>query len=76
MGNLDAKEDLPYQDFRNIRESNPEQEDQDVHSAMEPPYRGRSYLVKRRRVEGRVSKFLSRSVQISGTRFILRGVSL
>jgi hypothetical protein len=38
MGNLDAKEDLPYQDFRNIRESNPEQEDQDVHSAMEPPY--------------------------------------
>jgi hypothetical protein len=31
---------------------------------------------KGRRVEGRISKFLFRSVQISGTRFILRGVGL
>jgi hypothetical protein len=35
-----------------------EQEDQDVQGAMEPSYRERSYLRKRRRVKGRVSKFL------------------
>jgi hypothetical protein len=34
------------------------------------------YMGKRRRVEGRVSKFLFRSIRISGTRFILRGVGL
>jgi hypothetical protein len=34
------------------------QEDQDVQGAMESPHRGRSYLGERRRVEGRVSKFL------------------
>jgi hypothetical protein len=44
-----------------------------VQGAMESPHRGRSYLGKRIRVEGRVSKFLFRSVRISGTRFILRG---
>jgi hypothetical protein len=36
----------------------------------------KSYLGKRRRVEDRVFKFLFQSVQISGTRFILRGVGL
>jgi hypothetical protein len=60
---LEAKEDLshqevPYQDFGNIRESYMKQEDQDVQGAVEPPYRGRSYMGKGRRVEGRVSKFL------------------
>jgi hypothetical protein len=81
LEDLGAKEDLsnqeyprvPYQDFRDIRESNPEQEDQDVQGAMESPYRGRSYLGKRRRVGCRISKSLSLSVRISGTRFILRG---
>jgi hypothetical protein len=34
------------------------QEDQDVQDAVEPSYRGRSYLGKGRRVEGRVLKFL------------------
>jgi hypothetical protein len=52
------------------------QEDQDVQGAMESTYQGRGYLGKRVRVEGRVSKFLFRSVRISGTRFILRGVGL
>jgi hypothetical protein len=52
------------------------QEDQDAQGAVESPYRGRSYLGKGRRVEDRVSKFLFRSVRISGTRFILRGVGL
>jgi hypothetical protein len=41
-----------------IQESYAKQEDQDVQGAMELPYRGRGYLGKRRRVEGRVSKFL------------------
>jgi hypothetical protein len=31
---------------------------------------------KRRRVEGRISKFLYRSIRISGMRFILRGLGL
>jgi hypothetical protein len=78
MENMDAKEDLsyqdyPYQDFGNIRKSYPEQEDQDVRGAMEPSYRGRSYLGERRRIEDNISMFLFRSIQISGTRFILRG---
>jgi hypothetical protein len=34
------------------------QEDQDVQGAMESPRRGRGYMGKGRRVEGRVSKFL------------------
>jgi hypothetical protein len=38
------------------------QKDQDVQGAMESPQRGRGYFGKRRRVEGRVSKFLFRSV--------------
>jgi hypothetical protein len=61
---------------RDIRESYAEQEDHDVQGAMEPSYRGRSYLGKKGRVEGRVSKFLFLSIQISGTRFILREVGL
>jgi hypothetical protein len=44
-----------------------------VQGAKEPSYRGRSYMGKRRRVEGIISKFLYRSVRISRTRFILRG---
>jgi hypothetical protein len=52
------------------------QEDQDVQDAVESPYRGRSYLEKGRRFEGGVSKFLFRFIQISGMRFILRGVGL
>jgi hypothetical protein len=68
MEDLDAKED-----FRNIREGYSKQEDQDVQGAMESPHRGRSYLGKRRRIEGEVSKFLFRSVRISVTRFILKG---
>jgi hypothetical protein len=49
------------------------QQCQDVQGAMESPHQGRSYLGKRRRVEGRVSNFLFQSIQISGTRFILGG---
>jgi hypothetical protein len=44
-----------------------------VQGAIESPYRGRSYLGKRRRVKGRISKFHFRSVLISGMRFIIRG---
>jgi hypothetical protein len=65
MEDLDARPFLsrvPYQDFRDIRESYAEQEDQDVQDAMESPYRGRSYMGNRKRIEGRVSKFLLRSV--------------
>jgi hypothetical protein len=72
MKDLGAKEDISYQDTRNIQESYPEQEDQDVQGAVEPSYRARSYLGERRRIQGRVSEFLFRSVRISGTRFILR----
>jgi hypothetical protein len=50
------------------------QEDQDVQGAMESPYRVRSHLGKRRRVDDRVFKFLFRSTRISGMRFILRAV--
>jgi hypothetical protein len=78
MEDLDAKKKsllsrVPNQDFENIRESYLEQEDQNVQGAMEPSYQGRSYLGKRRTVEGGVFKFLFRSVRISGMIFILRG---
>jgi hypothetical protein len=43
--------------FGNIREGYSKQEDQDVQGAIESPHRGRSYLEKRRRIEGGVSKF-------------------
>jgi hypothetical protein len=52
------------------------QEDQDVQGIRESPHRGRGYMGKRRRVEGRVFKFLFQYVQISRTRFILWGVGL
>jgi hypothetical protein len=52
MEDLDASEDLSYQD---TWESHPEQEDQDVQGALESPYWRRIYLGKRRRVKGRVS---------------------
>jgi hypothetical protein len=64
---------VPCQDFRDIWKSYAEQVDQDVQGALESPYRGRSYLGKRRRIEGRVFKFLFWSVSISGMRFILTG---
>jgi hypothetical protein len=69
MEDLDSKEDLSYQEYS-------EQEDQDVQGALEPSYRGRRYMEKRRRVQIRVSKFLFRSIQISGMRFILGGIGL
>jgi hypothetical protein len=49
---------VPCQDFRDVRQSYAKKEDQDVQGAMESLHRGQSYLGKRRRVEGRVSKFL------------------
>jgi hypothetical protein len=49
------------------------EEDQDVQGATESPHRGRSYLGKRRRIEGGVSMFLFQSLRISRMRFILRG---
>jgi hypothetical protein len=67
MEDLDAKEDLSYQEYpikilemseKVIRNKRIEI----VQGAMEPSHRGRSYLGKRRRVEGRISKFLFRSV--------------
>jgi hypothetical protein len=63
MQDLDAKEGLSYkrvpcQDFGNIGEGYSKQEDQDVQGVMESPHRGRSYMGKRRRIEGGVSKFL------------------
>jgi hypothetical protein len=58
MEDLSASEDLSYQDFRDVRESYPKQEDQDVKGAMESPHGGRSYLGERRGIEGRISKFL------------------
>jgi hypothetical protein len=80
MEDLDAKEDLSYQEYPikilETSESYSKQEDQDVQGAMEPPYRGRSYMGERKRVEDRVSKFLFRSIRISETGFILRGVGL
>jgi hypothetical protein len=48
MEDLDAKEDLSYQEYPvkilEISESCPEQEDQDVQGAVKSSYRGRSYL--------------------------------
>jgi hypothetical protein len=42
MEDLDAREALisrvPCQAFRDVQESHPEQQDQDVHGALEPPY--------------------------------------
>jgi hypothetical protein len=61
MEDLDAKEDLSYQEYP-VKIFLTEYEDQDVQGAMESPYRGRSYMGKGGRVEGRVSKFLFQSV--------------
>jgi hypothetical protein len=61
MEELEAKEDLSYQEYPiNILETSErvKQEDQDVQGAVEPPYRGRSYLGKGRGIKGRISKFL------------------
>jgi hypothetical protein len=66
----------PCADPRDIRESHHKQEDQDVQSAMESPYCGWRDLGGRRRVEGRIFEFPSRSDWILGSRFILRGVGL
>jgi hypothetical protein len=59
---LNAKEDLSYQEYPvkilEPSEGYVKQEDQDAQGAVGTPYRGRSYLGKGRRVEGRVSKFL------------------
>jgi hypothetical protein len=57
MEHLDANEDLfyqqyPHHDFGDVRKSYSKQ------GAMEPSYRGTSYLGKRIRVEGRVSNFI------------------
>jgi hypothetical protein len=67
MEDFDAKEDLSYQKYPiKILETSErvtqKQEDQDVQGAMESPHRGRSYLGKRRRIEGGVFKFLFLSI--------------
>jgi hypothetical protein len=66
MEELDAKEDLSYQEYPvkilKTTKSYTKQEDQYVHGTMESPHRGRSYMRKRRRVEGGVSKFLFQSI--------------
>jgi hypothetical protein len=63
MEDLDTKEDLSYQEYpvRILKMSERvtwNNKNQDVQGAMESPHRERSYLGKRRRVEGRVSEFL------------------
>jgi hypothetical protein len=56
MEDLDAKEDLSYQEYLvKILETSEQ-------GAMEPSYRGRSYLGKRKRAEGQISKILFQSV--------------
>jgi hypothetical protein len=67
---------VPCKDFGGIREGYLKQEDQDVQGAMESPHWGRSYMGKRRKIEGGVSKFLFWSIRISRMRFILWGVGL
>jgi hypothetical protein len=81
MEDLNVKEDLSYQEYpikilETFERVTQNKRITSVQGAMESPYRGRSYLGKGGRVEGRVSKFLFRSVRILGTRFILRGVGL
>jgi hypothetical protein len=67
MEDFNAKEDLSYQEYPiKILETSErvtqKQEDQDVQGAMESPHQGRSYLGKRRRIEGGVFKFLFLSI--------------
>jgi hypothetical protein len=81
MEDLHAKENLSYQEYpikilemsgrvtRNKR--NQKCKVQWSHHTEEE-----ANLGERRRVEGRISKFLFRSVRISEMRFILRGVGL
>jgi hypothetical protein len=57
MEDLDNKEDLSYQEYHvKILETSERvtqnKKDRDMQGAMGPSYRGRSYLGKRRRVEG------------------------
>jgi hypothetical protein len=63
MEDLYISEYLSYQEYPikilETSKSYPKQEDQDVQSAIESSYRGRSYMEKRRRVEGRISMFFS-----------------
>jgi hypothetical protein len=56
--------------------SHEEQDHKKVQGSMEPPQRRRGHLGMRRRLEGKVSRLLCKLVQISGTRFLLRGVGL
>jgi hypothetical protein len=73
-----TSEDLTYQEYHlklleNIWKSYPEQEDSDVQGLVEPPYRRRSHLGKRRRTEGRIYKLHCRVIWISRERFLIRG---
>jgi hypothetical protein len=59
MEDLDAKEDLSYQEYSiKILETSERVTRNKKIKILEPSYRGRSYLEKERRVKGRVSKFL------------------
>jgi hypothetical protein len=74
---LDAKEDLSYQEYpvKILETSEKVTRNKMIKKSNGATHRG-SYMGKRRRIEGKVFKFLFRSVRISGTRFILRGVGL
>jgi hypothetical protein len=71
MEDLDAKENLSYQEYSTKILETSERVTQN--KKIKSPYQGRSHMGKGRRVEGRVSKSLFRSVRITGMRFILRG---
>jgi hypothetical protein len=79
MEDLDAKEDLSYQEYSIKILETFERVTQNKRIKMckvqwSHHTKEEATWEKGRRVEGRVSKFLFRSIRISGTRFILRAV--
>jgi hypothetical protein len=59
-----------------LQKSHKEQKDSDVQGSVEPPYRRKSHMGKRRRTKAKISKLLCWVVRISRVRFFLRRVGL
>jgi hypothetical protein len=77
MEELDAKEDLSYREYLvKILEMTPSVTQNKRVKMCKVQWSHHiegDYMEKRRRVEGRISMFLFRSIRILGMRFILRG---
>jgi hypothetical protein len=76
LEDLVTSDDLTYQAVGNVQKSYPEHQDSDVQGPVEPPYRRRCRMGKRRRAKDIIPELLLWVVWISRARFLLRGVAL